>query len=93
MNEVSQWPEIGVLISHIPMRPVLQFLKSYVSRPAELGRIRPHDTRSGARAFTGMLLPQLLGILLFPQLRADGLGNDAHIETAVNIYLNGLRPG
>jgi TetR/AcrR family transcriptional regulator len=71
---------------------VLGFLKAYLSRQVELGRLRPHDTRSGARAFVGMLIPQAAGKILFPALREDGLTDEEHLETAVGIFLEGLRP-
>jgi TetR/AcrR family transcriptional regulator len=58
----------------------------------ELGRLRPHDTRSSARAFIGMLIPQLAGKLFFPALVEDGLTDEEHLETAINIFLSGLRP-
>jgi hypothetical protein len=54
--------------------------------------LRPHDTRSGARAFVGMLIPQAAGKILFPALREDGLTDEDHLETAVGIFLEGLRP-
>ena len=54
--------------------------------------MRPHDVRSSARAFMGMLLPQLGGKLVFPALRADELTDEEHIDTIVAIFLHGLRP-
>ena len=47
---------------------------------------------AGARAFIGMLLPQLGGKLVFPALRADELTDEEHIDTIVAIFLHGLRP-
>ncbi|HZC04476.1 MAG TPA: TetR/AcrR family transcriptional regulator [Ktedonobacterales bacterium] len=70
----------------------LDFVKRYLARQVELGRLRPHDVRASARAFVGMLLPQLGGKLLFPTLQADGLTNDEHIEAVVGIFLRGLAP-
>jgi hypothetical protein len=39
-----------------------------------------------------MLLPQAGGKLFFPVIREDGLTDEEHIETAVNVFLEGLRP-
>ena len=71
---------------------ILDFVKTYLARQIELGRLRPHDVRASARAFIGMLLPQLGGKLLLPALQADGLTDEEHIATIVAIFLRGLKP-
>ncbi len=71
---------------------VLGFLKAYLGRQIELGRLRPHDVRSSARAYIGMLIPQLAGKVLFPALQADGLTDEEHLRTSVDIFLRGLEP-
>ncbi|HEX9069252.1 MAG TPA: TetR/AcrR family transcriptional regulator C-terminal domain-containing protein, partial [Ktedonobacterales bacterium] len=71
---------------------ILDFVKTYLARQVELGRLRPHDVRASARAFVGMLLPQLGGKLLLPALQVDGLTDEEHIATIVAIFLRGLRP-
>lgn len=71
---------------------VLGFLKTYLDRQIELGRLRPHETRSSARAFVGMLLPQFIGQVVFPRLLEDGLTDEEHLETTIEIFLRGLAP-
>ena len=71
---------------------VLEFLKAYLEHQVEIGRLRPHDVRSSARAFIGMLIPQLAGKMFFPTLTEDGLADEDHLQNAVNIFLDGLRP-
>jgi len=71
---------------------VLAFLKTYLGHQVELGRLRPHDVRSSARAFIGMLIPQVAGRVLSPALQSDGLTDDEHLETTISIFLGGLRP-
>jgi TetR/AcrR family transcriptional regulator len=39
-----------------------------------------------------MLLPQAAGKLFFPAIKEDELTDEEHIETAVNLFLDGLRP-
>jgi AcrR family transcriptional regulator len=92
MGEAMRRPEIADIFGSAVIKRVLGFLKSYMARQVELGRLRPHDVRSSARAFIGMLLPQAGGKLFFPVIREDGLSDEEHIETAVNIFLQGLRP-
>ena len=71
---------------------VLGFLRAYLGRQVELGRLRPHDVRSSARAYIGMLIPQVAGKVLFPTLQADGLTDEEHLRTSVDIFLRGLEP-
>ena len=92
MGEAMRRPEIADIFGSAVIKRVLGFLKGYMARQVELGRLRPHDVRSSARAFIGMLLPQAGGKLFFPVIREDGLTDEEHIETAVNVFLEGLRP-
>ena len=92
MGEAIRRPEIAQLFGSAVIKRVLGFLKRYMARQVELGRLRPHDVRSSARAFIGMLLPQAAGKLFFPAIREDGLTDEEHIENAVKLFLEGLRP-
>ena len=92
MGEAMRRPEIAEIFGNAVIKRVLGFLKSYMAHQIELGRLRPHDVRSSARAFMGMLLPQAGGKLFFPAIREDGLTDEEHIETATRIFLEGLRP-
>jgi AcrR family transcriptional regulator len=90
--EAIRRPEVAeTFIKGGPGR-VLSFLKAYMERQVALGRFRPHDTRSSARAFIGMLIPQVLTKVLFPELLEDRLADEEHLETAIEIFLEGLRP-
>ncbi|MFL6057319.1 MAG: TetR/AcrR family transcriptional regulator [Rubrobacteraceae bacterium] len=92
MGEAMRRPEIADIFGNAVIKRVLGFLKSYMAHQIELGRLRPHDVRSSARAFMGMLLPQAGGKLFFPAIREDGLTDEEHIRTATRIFLEGLRP-
>ena len=92
IGEVVRRPEVAETFVRSGPARVLDFLKAYMERQIELGRLRPHDTRSSARAFIGMLIPQLAGNLFFPALVEDRLTDEEHLETAINIFLSGLRP-
>jgi AcrR family transcriptional regulator len=92
MGEAMRRPEIAEILGSAVIKRVLGFLKSYMARQVELGRLRPHDVRSSARAFMGMLLPQAGGKVFFPAIREDGLTDEEHIQTAVRIFLEGLEP-
>jgi len=90
VGEAMRRPEIAEIFGNTVIKRVLGFLKSYMARQIELGRLRPHDVRSSARAFMGMLLPQAGGKVFFTAIREDGLTDEEHIEVAVGIFLRGL---
>ena len=90
--EALRRPEVAEMFVRSGPGRVLDFLKAYLEHQIELGRLRPHDVRSSARAFIGMLIPQLAGKMFFPTLTEDGLADEDHLQNAVNIFLEGLRP-
>ncbi|MDP8952793.1 MAG: TetR/AcrR family transcriptional regulator [Actinomycetota bacterium] len=92
IGEAVRRPEVAEMFVRSGPERVLNFLKAYLERQIELGRLRPHDVRSSARAFIGMLIPQLAGNLFLPALLEDGLTNQEHLNTAVDIFIEGLRP-
>ncbi len=92
LPEVIRRPEMADQLGGRMITRILDVIKGYLARQVELGRLRPHDVRASARAFVGMLLPQLGGKLLLPSLAADGLTDEEHIETIVAIFLRGLTP-
>ena len=92
IGEAIRSPEVAeVFVRGGPGR-VLEFLKGYLEHQVELGHLRPHDVRSSARMFIGMLVPQLVGKLFFPALVEDGLTDEEHLKNAVEIFLRGLAP-
>ena len=92
IGEAIRRPEVAETFVRSGPGRVLDFLELYLERQVELGRLRPHDVRSGARSFMGMLMPQLAGRLFLPALVEDGLTDEEHLEEAVGIFLSGLRP-
>jgi AcrR family transcriptional regulator len=92
IGEAVRRPEVAEMFVKSGPGKVLDFLKVYLEHQVELGRLRPHDVRSSARAFIGMLMPQLAGKMFLPALAKDGLTDEEHLETSVSIFLSGLRP-
>ena len=90
LTEIGQRPGLADLVSQVLMEPVLAFLNTYLAHQVRLGKLRAHDERSSSRAFIGMLLPQMFGKSLFPRLRADGLTDEEHLQTAIDIFLRGV---
>jgi AcrR family transcriptional regulator len=92
VGEAVRRPEVAEMFIRSGPGKVLEFLKVYLEHQIELGRLKPHDARSSARAFIGMLMPQLAGQLFFPALLEDGLTDEEHLKTTVSIFLEGLEP-
>jgi AcrR family transcriptional regulator len=90
VGEAMRRPEVADVFGNTVIKRVLGFLKSYMARQVELGRLRPHDVRASARAFIGMLLPQAGGKMFFPAVREDGLTDEEHVETVIAVFLQGL---
>jgi len=90
VGEAMRRPEVAEIFGNAVIKRVLGFLKSYMARQVELGRLGPHDVRASARAFIGMLLPQAGGKMFFPAIREDGLTDEEHVEAAIAIFLRGL---
>ena len=93
VGEAVRRPEVAEMFVRNGPGKVLEFLKVYLEHQIELGKLKPHDARSSARAFIGMLMPQLAGQLFFPALLEDGLTDEEHLKTAASIFLEGLDPG
>ncbi len=91
VGEAMRRPEVAEIFGNAVIKRVLGFLKSYMARQVELGRLRPHDVRASARAFIGMLIPQAGGKLFLPAIREDGLTDDEHVGAVVSIFLHGLQ--
>lgn len=92
LGEVTRRSEVSEVLSKSGPGRVLAFLEGYLERQVELGRLRPHDVRSGARGFIGMLIPQVVGGIIFPALKEDSPEDEAHLEFAVELFLRGLAP-
>jgi AcrR family transcriptional regulator len=92
IGEAVRRPEVAETFVRSGPGRVFDFLKAYMERQIELGTLRPHDARSSARAFIGMLMPQLVGRIFLPTLVEDGLTDEGHLQAAVDIFLSGLRP-
>jgi AcrR family transcriptional regulator len=90
--ELIRRPEIADDVGGPLIGKILEFIKTYLAHQVELGRLRQHDVRASARAFVGMVLPQLGSKLFLPVLRVDGLSDEEYIGALVAIFLRGLQP-
>lgn len=92
LSEVGKRPHLANLVSEGLMKPALDFLQTYLLHQIETGKLRPHDVRFSARAFMGLLVPQVFSLLFFPQLRIEGVANETYVPNMIEIVLTGLQP-
>lgn len=69
-----------------------EFIATYLARQVESGRLRSHDVRGSARAFFGMIVPQVARKLLSPAIPLGGPTDDEYVTEIVAIFLRGLQP-
>jgi TetR/AcrR family transcriptional regulator len=94
VGEAVRRPEVAEMFVRGGPDRVLGFLEAYLGRQIESGNLRHHDARSSARAFLGMLLPQLVSKLLLPMFDEDNLTDEGHLEAITELFLRGLEsPG
>lgn len=90
IGEAVRRPEVAAaFVAEGPGR-VLGFLQAYLERQVGLKRLREHDAASSARAFVGMLAPQVAANVFLPTLREGGPTDEEHLEGCVEIFLRGL---
>jgi TetR/AcrR family transcriptional regulator len=90
LSEAARHPSVAAFFAQRGPLVVLNFLERYLARQIELGRLRAHDPRAGARAFMGMLVVYVLGREVFPAIGAGFPGAEAYATEVTNIFLRGL---
>lgn len=91
---LSEAPKIPETANNFAEKMVLalNFIISYLEHQIDMGRLRPHDTQSGARAFIGAFVFYMVGLELLLPLRAGLPAPDIYAQEVVNVLLKGLRP-
>ncbi|HYY89227.1 MAG TPA: TetR/AcrR family transcriptional regulator [Chloroflexota bacterium] len=92
LSESARHPAAAAFFARRGPLVVLGFLERYLARQVELGRLRPHDPRSAARSFMGMLIVYVLGHEIFPDVAAGFPPAETYAGQVVALFLEGLRP-
>jgi TetR/AcrR family transcriptional regulator len=92
LSEATRHPSVADFFATRGPLVVLNFLERYLSRQIELGRLRPHDPRSAARSFMGMLVVYVLGREVFIAIGAGFPKADVYGQEVTAIFLHGLSP-
>ena len=91
LSESARHPAVADYFAQRGPLVVLSFVERYLRRQIELGRLRPHDPCTSARAFLGMLVVYALGRNVFPPLGAGFPNREVYAEFIVGVFLDGLR--
>lgn len=91
-GQVLRREVVAEMLARGGLRRVLAFLEEYLARQVEIGRPRPHNVRSSARALMGMFVPQAVGKPFLPLIAAGGPSDEEIVQTAISLFLRGLRP-
>ena len=90
LSEAARHPLVAAFFAQRGPLVVLNFLERYLARQIELGRLRAHDPRAGARAFMGMLVVYVLGREVFPAIGAGFPSAETYASEVTDIFLRGL---
>lgn len=90
LSEAARHPSVAAFFAQRGPLVVLNFLERYLARQIELGRLREHDPRGGARAFMGMLVVYVLGREVFPVIGAGFPSAEIYATEVTAIFLKGL---
>jgi TetR/AcrR family transcriptional regulator len=91
LSEAARHPAVAAFFAERGPLVVVSFLERYLARQVELGRLRPHDPRSAARAFMGMLIVYVLGREVFVVVGAGFPSGEVYTQEVIAIFLDGLR--
>ncbi len=71
---------------------VYTVLERYLVQQVRRGNLRPHDTQVAARSFIALIWSHVEARYFFPSIYPAPLDDDAFIERAIGLFLDGLRP-
>lgn len=91
-GEATRHPAVAQMLNKLgPMRG-LAFLTRYLEHQMELGTLRRVDAGAAARSFIGGLMGYALLREIFPQPASATPSAQTMVTTAVDIFLQGMRP-
>jgi TetR/AcrR family transcriptional regulator len=91
VTESARMGEFAEYLYEFAGRAVIGLITSYLRHQIEVGRLRPHDVESSARALMGMLVAYIITHEIIPPLsRGMTQTPTEYAQTVVSIFLNGL---
>jgi TetR/AcrR family transcriptional regulator len=90
LSEVGHTPDIGVHFMRTGLLKMVDWLSSYFQRQVELGNLRPHDSRTSAYAFLGLMGSYILGRDILQASGEDLPEVNGYVQGTVSLFLDGL---
>lgn len=90
VGEAIRFPQIAEMVYKQAASRFLGLLSQYLQRQVDLGRLRAHDTRIGARSFLGMFVVNVVARELMRDPSAIATPDEQLIATVLDIFLGGL---
>ena len=90
VGEAIRFPQIAEMVAKQVASRFLGLLSQYLQRQVDLGRLRPHDTKIGARSFLGMFVVNVVARELMRDPSALATPDEQLIATVLDIFLTGL---
>ncbi len=90
ISEAFRRPAVAEMVNRIGPQRGIAFLKQYLEREMQAGRMRPMDPGIAVRCFIGPLIAFVVMRELFPQPDAETISADQMVENAVETFLRGM---
>lgn len=91
LGEAVRQPHVAEMVNTIGPSRSFAFLTHYLAKQMENGLLKPVDPGAAARCFIGPLISYLLTREVFIQPDAKQLSAEVMVETAVNVFLQGMQ--
>ena len=93
LSEATRKPAVAAMFNKIGPWRGFTFLSRYLAHQMDLGRLRRMDPGAATRCFLGPLLAFLVTREIFVQADASTLSSEKMIDTAIDVFLNGMAVG
>jgi AcrR family transcriptional regulator len=91
LGEATRRPAVAEMLNRFGPRRAFDFLTRYLERQMEAGALRRMEPGLAVRCFVGPLLAYLLTHEVFPQEDTPALDAETMAQTAVEVFLRGMR--
>jgi hypothetical protein len=92
LGEAMRRPMVAEMLNSVGPARVLDLMTRYLQRQMDAGVLRPMDPGAAARCFVGPLVVYVLTREVFKQPDAASLSRETMVQTAVDIFLEGMQP-
>lgn len=91
LGEAIRQPHVAEMVNKIGPSRSVDFLTRYLAQQMSAGVLKPMHPGAAARCFTGSFIAYLLTREVFLQPDAQKISPDTMVETAVEVFLQGMQ--